>query len=169
MRHALVPQPRQRCRDRRAVSALTPMEQPPPPSPLPCNRCHALERAPANTEPHESLKLTVSAELLSGVREEYVCTTCQQRMIRFRATQTRPPPTDVWRFASTGASQPVVSENILSRIPGNYVAEALITLPPAESANDGAIMDPYCPIIRTTVRSRLVAWVPCHRFSHTRC
>ena len=169
MPHALAPWSRQQGRYCRAVSALTPMEQPPPPSPLPCNRCYALERAPANAEPHESLRLIASAELLSGVREEYVCTTCQQRMIRFRATQTWPRPSDVWRFASSGATQPIVSENILSRIPGNYVAEALITLPPAESANDGAIMDPYCPIIRTTVRSRLVAWVPCHRFSHTCC
>src|SRR6476660_6400327 len=99
----------------RANGAAAPRSLPP------CNRCYALERAPANTEPHESLKLTVSAELLSGVREEYVCTTCQQRMIRFRATQTWPPPSDVWRFASTGASPPIVSENILSRIPGNYV------------------------------------------------
>ena len=133
------------------------MQQPPPPSPLPCNRCYALERAPAITEPHESLKLTVSAELPSGVREEYVCTTCQQRMIRFKATQTSPRPSDVWRFASTGATQPIVSENILSRIPGNYVAEALITLPPAESANDGTIMDRFVTVpsvgkVRITAR-----------------
>ena len=133
------------------------MEQPPARSPLPCNRCHALERAPANTEPHESLKLTASAELLSGVREEYVCTTCQQRMIRFRATQTRPPPSDVWRFASKGATEPIVSENILSRIPGNYVTEALMTLPPAERADDGAIMDRFVTVpgvgkVRITAR-----------------
>ena len=34
-------------------------------------------------------------------------------------------------------------DDILSRIPGNYVAEALITLPPAESVNDGTIMDRF--------------------------
>jgi hypothetical protein len=133
------------------------MEQPPPRSALPCNRCYALERAPANAEPHESLRLIASAELLSGVREEYVCTICQQRMIRFRPTQTWPPPSDVWRFASTGASQPIVSENILSRIPGNYVAEAVIMLPPAESANDGTIMDRFVTVpgvgkVRITAR-----------------
>jgi len=78
-------------------------------------------------------------------------------MIRFRATQTWPPPSDVWRFASSGATQPIVSENILSRIPGNYVAEALITLPPAESANDGTIMDRFVTVpgvgkVRITAR-----------------
>ena len=78
-------------------------------------------------------------------------------MIRFRARQTSPPPTDVWRFASGGATRPIVSENILSRISGNYVAEALMTLPPAEGANDGAVMDRFVTVpdvgkVRITAR-----------------
>jgi hypothetical protein len=39
-----------------------------------------------------------SVEILSGIREEYVCAGCGQKMIRFRAKQSLPPPSDVWRF-----------------------------------------------------------------------
>ena len=78
-------------------------------------------------------------------------------MIRFRATQTWPRPSDVWRFASSGATQPIVSENILSRIPGNYVAEALQTLPYAASAEEGAIVEAFVTVpeigrVRITAR-----------------
>jgi len=34
-----------------------------------------------------------------------------------------------------------VTEHLLSRIPGGCIAKALMTLPPAAKADDGAIMD----------------------------
>jgi hypothetical protein len=107
----------------------------------PCSRCHELERASAKTEPHASLILAASVELLPGVREEYVCATCEQRMIRFRAKQTAPPPSDVWRLASTAATQRTILENILPRIPAPYIADALQALPPADSAAHGAFTE----------------------------
>jgi hypothetical protein len=91
--------------------------------------------------PHASLLLTAAVELLPGVREEYVCTVCGQTMIRFRAKQTVPPPSDVWRFASLAATQRIVSENILSRIPAPYIARALESLPSPHSAADGAFVE----------------------------
>jgi hypothetical protein len=57
-------------------------------------------------------------------------------MLRFVAKQVSPPPSDVWRFASGGATQATVSENILARIPGEYVADALQTLPNAATATE---------------------------------
>ena len=78
-------------------------------------------------------------------------------MIRFVAKQISPPPSDVWRFASSGATQTTVLENILSRIPAHYKAEALQTLPDAASADDGAIMEAFVDVpgvgrIRITAR-----------------
>jgi hypothetical protein len=64
----------------------------------PCDQCYALEKASASTEPHGALQLMASVEILSGIREEYVCAGCGQKMIRFRAKQSLPPPSDVWRF-----------------------------------------------------------------------
>jgi hypothetical protein len=90
--------------------------------------------------PHASLLLTASVELVPGVREEYVCTVCGQTMVRFRAKQTVPPPSDVWRFASLALTQRIISENILSRIPFPYIARALESLPPAQSAANGAFI-----------------------------
>ena len=112
------------------------MNEPQPSSPhdsAPCNQCYALERAPTKTEPHGSLELTASVHLPSGSREEYVCTVCRQRMLRFMANQVSPPPSDVWRFASSGAAQATIFENVLSRIPAHYIAETLQTLPDAAS------------------------------------
>jgi len=77
------------------------------------------------------------------VREEYVCSTCGQRMIRFRARQTVPPPSDVWRFAAIEATQRIISENILSRIPAPYIAGALQALPPADRAAHGAFTEAF--------------------------
>jgi hypothetical protein len=34
-----------------------------------------------------------------------------------------------------------VTDHLLARLPGNYIAKALMTLPPAAKADDGAIMD----------------------------
>jgi len=78
-------------------------------------------------------------------------------MIRFRAAQTFPRPSDVWRFASSEATQPIVSENILSRIPDTYVAKALQTLPYGATAKEGAVMDCFVNVpglgrVRITAR-----------------
>jgi len=39
-----------------------------------------------------------------------------------------------------------VTDNLLSRIPGNYIAAALLTLPRADRAGDGAIMEPIIDV-----------------------
>ena len=57
-------------------------------------------------------------------------------MLRFVANQVSPPPSDVWRFASIEATQPIILENILARIPGEYIADALQTLPNAATAKE---------------------------------
>jgi hypothetical protein len=44
------------------------------------------------------LSRTRAIETLSGIREEFSCSTCGQRMVRFIAKQTSPAPSDVWRF-----------------------------------------------------------------------
>jgi len=36
-----------------------------------------------------------------------------------------------------------VTDHLLARIPGNYIAKALQTLPPAERADDNAVMDRF--------------------------
>jgi hypothetical protein len=43
------------------------------------------------------LRLVAVATKPTGVREEFVCATCGQTMVRFLAKQTSPPPSDVWR------------------------------------------------------------------------
>ena len=64
----------------------------------PCNDCNALTGALATTEPHSALRMEISVATLSGIREEFKCVTCGAKIHRFRATQTNPPPSDVWRF-----------------------------------------------------------------------
>jgi hypothetical protein len=54
-------------------------------------------------DPHERLRMTGSATLLTGTREEFICDDCGQTMVRFLATQTRPQPSDRWRFESSKA------------------------------------------------------------------
>jgi len=51
----------------------------------------------------------------TGVREEFTCTVCGQRMARFLASQVKPPPADVWRYegaadkAAPETQRPVVA------------------------------------------------------------
>jgi hypothetical protein len=63
-----------------------------------CNECNALVGAPAKVEPHAALQMEASIETLSGSREQFRCRNCKQTLIRFKATQTSPPPSDVWRW-----------------------------------------------------------------------
>ena len=39
----------------------------------------------------------------TGTRQEFVCDTCGQYMVRFLAQQVSPPPADVWRFQRADA------------------------------------------------------------------
>jgi hypothetical protein len=73
---------------------------------LRCLQCFALERERAHVAPHEMLRLVASVATATGVREEFTCGTCGQRMVRFVARQISPPPADIWR--TVGASPEVV-------------------------------------------------------------
>ena len=64
----------------------------------PCNECNALIGALASTPAHPALRMEISVETLSGTREEFKCETCGAKLQRFRATQTHPAPSDVWRW-----------------------------------------------------------------------
>jgi hypothetical protein len=62
-----------------------------------CRACSALDGERAKNPPHDALELVASVDTESGTREEFVCKTCGQRLLRFNATQTSPAPSDVWR------------------------------------------------------------------------
>ena len=62
-----------------------------------CLPCFALQGEPAAAQPHEDLRLVASHSLASGTREEFICQSCGQNMVRFLATQTSPPPSNRWR------------------------------------------------------------------------
>ncbi len=64
----------------------------------PCKKCEVLANSPAKTGPHEDLRMEASVETLSGTREQFACKTCERKLTRFVATQTSPPPSDVWRW-----------------------------------------------------------------------
>ena len=68
-----------------------------------CLPCFSLERERAHVAPHEMLRLVASVETATGVREEFTCETCGQRMIRFLAKQINPPPSNVWRTDRSSA------------------------------------------------------------------
>jgi hypothetical protein len=63
-----------------------------------CFPCFALVGDSAQVEPHAALSLVDRVELASGTREEFVCASCGQGMVRFLATQTSPPPSNKWRY-----------------------------------------------------------------------
>lgn len=65
-----------------------------------CKDCRRLDDEGTATAPHEALQMVSSTETASGTREEFVCKSCGQRMQRFKALQTFPPPSDRWRVAS---------------------------------------------------------------------
>jgi hypothetical protein len=78
-------------------------------------------------------------------------------MLRFMANQVSPPPSDVWRFASSGATQVTILENVLSRVPAKYIADALLTLPDPEIVSERAIMNAFVDVpgigrVRITAR-----------------
>jgi hypothetical protein len=77
-----------------------------------CLPCFAQHRERASVAPHEMLQLVASVEKPTGTREEFICGTCGQTMVRFVAKQTNPPPSDVWRNekASTAPSAPPVAD-----------------------------------------------------------
>ena len=56
-----------------------------------------------------------------------------------------------------------MTDHLLARIPGNYIAKALMTLPPAAKADDGAIMDCFVNVPELG-RVRITA----RRLEHTR-
>jgi hypothetical protein len=74
-----------------------------------CLPCFSLVGESAHVEPHAGLSPVDRAELRSGIREEFVCASCGQRMIRFLALQTSPPPSNRWRF-ELPAEQPVARD-----------------------------------------------------------
>jgi len=64
-----------------------------------CIDCSILEGATAATAPHAALQVVSAIEMPSGTREEFVCKTCGERMLRFKAQQKSPPLSDRWRTA----------------------------------------------------------------------
>ena len=70
-----------------------------------CFSCFALKGEQARVSPHEQLRMVGMETLRSGTREDFVCGACGQRMTRFLATQTNPPPSDRWRFESVAQSR----------------------------------------------------------------
>lgn len=64
----------------------------------PCNDCSALDGMTAKQEPHAYLQMGVSVETITGTREEFMCKTCGRKWTRFKALQTSPAPSDVWRW-----------------------------------------------------------------------
>ena len=56
-----------------------------------------------------------------------------------------------------------MTDHLLARIPGNYIAKALQTLPPAANADDGAVMDCFVNVPELG-RVRITA----KRFKHKR-
>jgi len=72
-----------------------------------CLPCFTLERAAACVEPHGHLSIAGSVVTGTGERQEFTCTACGQRMVRFLAAQTTPRPSNVWRYEGTpGALAP---------------------------------------------------------------
>ena len=63
-----------------------------------CLPCFTLERSAASVPPHGDLTMAAAVTTATGVREEFTCNVCGQRMARFLATQTTPRPADVWRY-----------------------------------------------------------------------
>ena len=79
-----------------------------------CLPCFALEGEPTRVQPHERLRMMGSQTLPTGTREAFLCDACGQRLVRFLATQTRPLPSDRWRFESaatqsfSGSAAPLI-------------------------------------------------------------
>jgi hypothetical protein len=87
-----------------------------------CLQCFALERERAHVAPHEMLRLVASVATATGVREEFTCGTCGQRMVRFVAKQINPPPADVWRAERASARiVPAVVDAQVDSIEGRIV------------------------------------------------
>jgi len=63
-----------------------------------CLPCFTLERSAASVPPHGDLTMAAAVTTATGVREEFTCNVCGQRMARFLASQVKPPPADVWRY-----------------------------------------------------------------------
>ena len=85
-----------------------------------CFPCFSLGGEPARVEPHAALSQVERVPSNSGTREEFVCASCGQRMVRFLATQTSPPPSNRWRY-----EQPAVSSFSGSAAPlGDHTDEA---------------------------------------------
>src|SRR6476661_4976809 len=63
-----------------------------------CLPCFTLERSAASVPPHGDLTMAATVTTATGVREEFTCNVCGQRMARFLASQVKPPPADVWRY-----------------------------------------------------------------------
>lgn len=64
----------------------------------PCLPCFGLQGELTIVPPHEGLRPLVCESLRSGTLEQFECTTCGQKMARFLALQTSPPPSDKWRY-----------------------------------------------------------------------
>jgi len=82
-----------------------------PPRDRVCLPCFALQGATATSDPHASLILANSVSAPTGIRQEFVCSACGQRMARFLAQQVSPPPADVWRFQQAEAKTEAPSED----------------------------------------------------------
>lgn len=75
----------------------------------PCFDCFKLERASARVPPHEMLRLVASTTTTTGIREEFACDACSQRLVRFIANQIKPLPADVWRYERAQAKSVATS------------------------------------------------------------
>ena len=80
-----------------------------------CLSCFTLERSAASVPPHGDLTMAATVTTATGVREEFTCNVCGQRMVRFLASQTTPRPADVWRYE--GAADKSAPESKIPLVP----------------------------------------------------
>lgn len=118
-----------------------------------CFPCFALGGEPARVEPHAALSQVESVPSSSGTREEFVCASCGQRMVRFLATQISPPPSNKWRY-----EQPAVSSFSGSAPPAGDRTDVAQEAPDCDEALDPpALGEPEEPMQQPSAFSFLHA------------
>jgi hypothetical protein len=103
----------------------------------PCLRCFSLQGELTIVPPHDGLRPLMCESLRSGTLEQFECTTCGQKMARFLALQTSPPPSDKWRYEQQR------STNVTSgtaETPSDRTAPAEVLIP-SNTVGDDALPD----------------------------
>ena len=103
----------------------------------PCLPCFGLQGELTIVPPHEGLRPLVCESLRSGTLEQFECTTCGQKMARFLALQTSPPPSDKWRYEQQRSTN-VTSGTAETPSDRTAPAEMLI---PSDTVGDDALSD----------------------------